>query len=102
MYNGKNILSELKDCNIDFVNDKTSPIVSVSFTDEKDATEAEYTVVSADGLTTFAQGTLRLNADDLPDGGKFLAYRIFGIKKKVLGQPDEPVPQPKKDEVKKK
>jgi hypothetical protein len=98
-YNTKseNILSkameDLQTCAIDFTNDETAPGISLSFNEKKDAIEITYSV--KEGNETLQQGVVRVPEDKKEDAGKYLAYRLFGIKKKSIGE--EPPPVVKKE-----
>ena len=91
------IIDDLKNCNLAFTNDADCPVVNLQFNDTKDAVEIDYTVTAADGSKTIAQGSELVNREETGDAGKLLAYRLFGIKKKEIGNYVEPVPEPKKD-----
>lgn len=95
------IMDDLQNTNISLTNDLDCPTVNLQFNDAKDAVEIDYNVVSADGAKTITAGTLRVPIDEVGDGGKLLAYRLFAIKKKTIGDEVAPVPEPKKEEPKK-
>jgi tetratricopeptide (TPR) repeat protein len=77
------------------------PTVHLTFGDEKDATIIDYTVTLPYTDSTITQGSLRVPKDETKDGGKLLAYRLFGIRKKEIGDQPDPIAQPKKGDKKK-
>jgi hypothetical protein len=83
------IVDELKECNIDFSNDRESPVASIAFTEMKDVIEVRYTVERADRSLILQQGTLRIQKAEIKGAGKLLAYRFFGIIKKEIGEKPE-------------
>jgi hypothetical protein len=94
----KLIAGDLQQCAIDFTDDADAPLVDFTFQKQEDAIEVNYSVTDNVG-TLKQQGTLRIPNDKISDGGKLLAYRLFGVKKTEIG--DEPEPQEKDEEMKK-
>jgi hypothetical protein len=94
----EDIVDELKNCSIDFSNDDDSPVASVEFSESRDAIDIRYTVERADRSLILQQGTMRIQKDELSGAGKLLAYRLFGINKKQIGeQPEAIEPEPEKN-----
>ncbi len=90
------IIDGLKNCAIDFVNDADGPLVTVSFTESNDAVNVQYTVltVSSDIITS---GAFRVPKNEIGDGGKLLAYRLFKINKEKIGEKPEVAEKPKEE-----
>ena len=75
----KNIIKELKSCNIDFTNERSSniPAAYIKFSKLKNKYEADYGVVAADGkIITPLQKMYFKTGDGV---GKELALRLFGV-----------------------
>ena len=87
----REILDELKNCNLDFAGGNNAPVVSVQFSETNDSIEINYSVQSVDGTAIMSQGTLRMGKNDFQDGGKLLAYRLFHIHKTKIGEKPEAV-----------
>lgn len=96
------IIDGLKNCNIEFTTDRDAPVVEFFSSETKDATEIEYSVYLSNGSAAFTQGILRVPMDQTADGGKLLAYRLFGIHKTKIGYEPDPVVIKKDDKKKKK
>jgi hypothetical protein len=96
------IIDGLEDCNISITNDIDVPVVEFSSEQNGDAIEIDYVVRKAASSEEITSGILRVPMDKIDDGGKLFAYRLFGIKKKEIGEePDEVIVADKKDTVKK-
>ena len=91
------VLDGLEDCKIDFTDgDADVPSVSLRFAETKDAVLVHYTVVLNGDIRQ--RGTLRVGNED-SDGGKLLAYRLFGINKEKVGEKPAAVKVPEKAPV---
>ena len=97
----KAIFNDLKTTRINFSSAPDVPSVHLNFSSDKDATTIDYTVTLPNSDSTITQGSLRVPSDKITDGGKLLAYRLFGIRKKEIGEEPEPVAKPKRDGKKK-
>ncbi|CAN5420204.1 hypothetical protein BH09BAC5_BH09BAC5_23210 [soil metagenome] len=86
------IIDGLENCNIKITNSVDVPVVEFQSVDGKEATEITYVVRKAGSSEEITSGILRVPLDETAEGGKLLAYRLFGIKKKKIG--DEPEPEP--------
>lgn len=93
------ILSGMRNCSLDFSGSGDEPSVSLEFHKDKDAMEIGYTVMHLGSVVQ--DGTLRVQDDQMEDAGKMLAYRLFGIKKKTIGEEPEPEPEKKEEKTKK-
>lgn len=81
------VLSQLRDCSVS-LDDASSPEIFLSFEKSKDALDITYSVEDEAG-EILQQGVLRVSDDQADQAGKLLAYRLFGIKKKMIGQDEE-------------
>ena len=75
----KNIIKELKGCDIDFT-DKTNsniPKASINFTQLKSKYEVDYSVTDANGKIIVPQQKMYFKKED--GVGKELALRLFGV-----------------------
>ncbi|HLG02744.1 MAG TPA: hypothetical protein VI731_04055, partial [Bacteroidia bacterium] len=88
------MLTDLKNCDINFTDNEDAMSVSLGFTNTSGAMEINYLVM--DGGKIMQKGILRVPADQYDEGGKLLAYRLFGIKKKQTGY--EPAAKRAKEE----
>jgi hypothetical protein len=97
------IIDGLKNCNIEITNDIDVPVVEFESEETKDATEITYSVRKAGSSEEITHGVLRVPLDETDDGGKLLAYRLFGIKKKKIGEEPEAdvILEKKKEEFRK-
>ncbi len=96
------IIDGLENCNIEITDDIDVPVVEFQSSETKDATEITYVVRKAGSAEEITSGTLTVPVDKTEDGGKLLAYRLFGIKKKQIGEEIEPVKGEEKEEDDKK
>ncbi|MDQ3111000.1 MAG: hypothetical protein M3R17_13990 [Bacteroidota bacterium] len=85
------IIDGLANCNIELTNDINVPVVEFQTKETPEATEITYVVRKAASSEEVTSGVLTVSADDTDDGGKLLAYRLFGIKKKKIGEEPEAV-----------
>ena len=85
----KDIISELKDSSIEFDNSASSPVASLQFSETPDAIEVNYTISSPDRSRVIFQGTLQINKSEEENAGKLLAYSLFKINKKKVGEKPE-------------
>jgi hypothetical protein len=96
----KQIVAEMKDCSIDFSDAPLNPVVSIEFREGRDAIDVRYTVERADRSLILQQGSLRIQNNEIKDAGKLLAYRLFGVSKKQIGDKPEAVKlEPEKNPV---
>jgi hypothetical protein len=82
------IVEDLRNCNIEITTDRNAPVVEFESEENKDATVFDYTVRNPEDDKIITSGSLRVPKEETSDGGKLFAYRLFGIKKKTIG--DEP------------
>jgi tetratricopeptide (TPR) repeat protein len=96
------IIDALENCNIETTNDIDVPVVEFSSEQTADAIEINYVVRKAASSEEITSGILHVPLDKIDDGGKLFAYRLFGIKKKEIGEepPAEVIPTEKKDDKK--
>ncbi len=78
------IVDELRNANIDFTNDSTVPVLSLSFSAKGEAIDIDYTVYT--DRQVLHKGTLRVEKNERDNAGKLLAYRIFEIQKTKTGE----------------
>ncbi|MFM8913549.1 MAG: tetratricopeptide repeat protein [Flammeovirgaceae bacterium] len=78
------ILSDLKNTNIDFGGDEKTPLVTISFQQAGEALNVSYKVETRTHI--LQRGTLRVEKLEQDDAGKLLAYRLFGINKTKVGE----------------
>lgn len=90
------IVSQLRDCAIDFDANGGAPTLYLEFEKTKDAMEITYTVQDEAGKS-IEEGLLRVSEDQMENAGKLLAYRLYGINKKIIGEQPEPEPEKTKD-----
>lgn len=83
------IIDGLEGCNIEITDDINVPVVEFESEVTSEATEITYRVRQAGSSKEITSGVLRVPLDETDDGGKLLAYRLFGIKKTKIG--DEPI-----------
>ncbi len=89
----QDVLDDLKDCSIDFTQgDKNAPTVNLQFSETRDAILINYSVQT--GKEIRQHGSLRIGKGDSENGGKLLAYRLFGINKEKVGEKPEVVKAP--------
>jgi len=90
----KDVLDDLKNCTIDFKGGNDTDRVSIDFSETTLGMEINYSVLAADGSKTLQQGTLHVPKKEANDAGKLLAYRLFGINKKLASEKPEVVKVP--------
>lgn len=93
------ILSDLKNTNVDFNGNKKSPAVTISFAKNGEALNISYRVETATHI--LQRGMLRIEPNEQENAGKLLAYRLFGIQKTKTGEKPtqaQPVKEEKKSE----
>ena len=96
------IIDGLENCNIGITKDIDVPVVEFTSEQTGDAVEIDYVVRKAGSSEEITSGILRVPLDEIDNGGKLLAYRLFGIKKKTIGEePEAEVIMPEKKEGKK-
>jgi hypothetical protein len=95
----EDIINQLKKTRIDFTNDENAPAVSLSFTNQKDAIDINYSVLSRGEVVQ--HGTFRVEKTEMGDAGKLIAYHLFGIQKTKIGEHPASIAQPEKKEEKK-
>jgi len=83
------IISELKNCSIDFTSSSNVPVASLQFSETPDAVTINYSVSSSDGNRVLLQGSLQINKGEEENAGKALGYSLFGINKKKIGEKPE-------------
>lgn len=93
-------ISGLKDCSIDFTNSSDAPLVTLDFTSSKDGLDINYEVRDDSGV--LQKGIMHVPEVQKDDAGKLLAYRLFGIKKKRVGEEPEPEVVKKPQDAQKK
>lgn len=89
----KNLISAMKGSSIEFVDEGNYPVVEIDFTKEDGKRFAKYSAEA--GGDEMASGSYYFKDDDA-DAGKLLAYRLFKIEKKSLGEDvtiDQPPPK---------
>jgi tetratricopeptide (TPR) repeat protein len=79
------ILDDLKDCHIGDSDAKEIPTAFLTFNDSRGGVDVTYSVQAFSGKV-LADGTLHIAKDELKEGGKILAYRLFKINKQKLGE----------------
>jgi hypothetical protein len=92
------ILSDLKNTNLDFTSSANIPSITLSFQSKGELLDINYEV-QING-TTKQQGVLTLEQADLKMGGRLLAYRFFGINKNRIGETPKATAPPEKEKVK--
>jgi hypothetical protein len=97
----KAITDDLQNCKIDFNSNPEAPVVSFSFNQLADAMEITYSVRSFEG-ESMQEGILRVPPDRKEEAGEMLAYRLFGVRKKTIGEQPEPELTPKENDKSKK
>lgn len=95
------IIDGIENCNVELTDDIDVPVVEFESIVTKDATEITYVVRKSGSSEEITSGVLTVPLDQTGDGGKLLAYRLFGIKKKMIGEEVEAEPA-KKDEKEEK
>jgi tetratricopeptide (TPR) repeat protein len=90
------IITDLKQSNINWTNSSSVPVVSVSFARQNAGIEIKYSVEH--NGATLQNGSFFVTENDLDTAGKLLAYRLFGIHKSRIGE--RPAPEPVKEEKK--
>ena len=85
------LLDEFRASRIHFV-DGQAPMVTLSFTSIKQATNINYTVQIGDDI--YQTGILRVEENEREGAGKLLAYRLFGIQKNGIGEKPKATLQP--------
>ncbi|NOT75814.1 MAG: hypothetical protein HOP08_12880 [Cyclobacteriaceae bacterium] len=86
----KDITSEMKNCSVNFNGGEGSPVVSIRFSETTEGLDINYIVESADKSRVLRQGVLQILKDETENAGKTLAYSLFGINKKKVGEKPEP------------
>lgn len=81
---GEDLIEALDDCNIDWTDDINAPLASIRLEKLEGGLNVSYTVSSI-GI----ENAFHVNQDEEDDGGKLLAYRLFNISKKQLGEPEK-------------
>ncbi len=89
----KDIVSDMKNCTIDFDGGNESPIVSIQFSETTEGVDINYIVESSDKSRILRQGSLQINRNESENAGRILAYSLFGINKKKIGE-EPPVAKP--------
>jgi hypothetical protein len=95
----EDIVNQLKKTKIDFTNDENAPVASLSFTNQKDAVDINYSVQFRGEIVQ--HGTFRVEKTEMSDAGKLIAYHLFGIQKTKIGEHPTSIAQPEKKEEKK-
>lgn len=96
------IIDGLENCNIEITNDIDVPVVEFTSEQTDEAVEIDYVVRKAGSSEEITSGILRVPLEEIDNGGKLLAYRLFGIKKKTIGEePEAEVVLPEKKGEKK-
>lgn len=85
------IIEDLKNCNLVFTNAQDVPVVEFESSELNDRIIIDYVVRNAGGINILSVGTLVVPVDEIQDGGKLFAYRLFGIKKAKIGEEPESV-----------
>ena len=96
------IIEDLKNCNLVFTNAQDVPVVEFESSELNDRIIIDYVVRNAGGINILSVGTLVVPVDEIQDGGKLFAYRLFGIKKAKIGEEPESVQLTKSTEKNKK
>jgi hypothetical protein len=86
------IITSLRQSNIDWTNSSSVPAVSVSFARLNAGIEIKYSVEQNGAI--LQNGSFYVTENDFASAGKLLAYRLFGIHKSRIG--DRPAPEPVK------
>ncbi|HRI79135.1 MAG TPA: hypothetical protein PLR06_06310 [Cyclobacteriaceae bacterium] len=93
----EDVLGAMKNCNLDFTNNEADvPTANLRFSETKDALLIDYSVTS--GIEVRQRGILRVAKGD-SEGGKLLAYRLFGINKEKVSEKPAAVKVPDKAPV---
>ncbi len=79
------IINDLGKTRITFTQDEDAPAIRLTFTPRGEAIDIHYSIQFGKKIT---EGTLLIEKEELPDAGKLLAYRFFGIQKARIG--DQP------------
>ena len=90
------IISDLKQSNINWTGNSSAPEVSVSFSRQNTGIEVKYSVEQ--NGASLQSGSFYVTENDFDSAGKLLAYRLFGIHKSRIGE--RPAPEPVKEEKK--
>ncbi len=85
---GQNIIDDLQNCSINFSNNGSAPLASISITQDSNGVNISYRVDSHGSI--LREGMLRVENNELDNAGKLLAYRLFGIQKSVIGEQPKP------------
>ncbi|CAN5472906.1 hypothetical protein BH09BAC3_BH09BAC3_34270 [soil metagenome] len=85
----KAIISDLKNCSINFTDAPTAFVAFIQFTETPDAVEMTYSVSMPGESGSLVQGTLQINKNEEENAGKLLAYSLFKINKKKVGEKTE-------------
>ncbi|MEO5645069.1 MAG: hypothetical protein ABIQ40_11280 [Bacteroidia bacterium] len=96
------IIDGLENCNLEITDDINVPVVEFESVQTKEAVEITYIVRKAGSSEEITSGVLTVPFDKIDDGGKLLAYRLFGIKKREIGEEVEAEPAKKDDKEEKK
>jgi len=78
-------ISELRHCRVGFDGDENSPLVKLNFEQEQDALRYKFTVYSPDQSRVLVSGGSRITPLNGGGNGKLLAYDLFGVFKKKIG-----------------
>lgn len=93
-----NILSDLKNTDIDFGGDERTPLITLSFQKSGEALNVNYKVETRTHI--LQRGALRIEKLDQADAGELLGYRLFGINKTKVGEKPTKAEPVKKEEKK--
>lgn len=93
------IVAALQHTSIDFITDKTAPIVDLSFSTKGEAIDVTYTVYTE--RQVLHKGSLRIEPNDRETAGKLIAYHLFEIQKTKIGEQPQTTPQREIEPIKK-
>ncbi|GHN01613.1 hypothetical protein WSM22_31020 [Cytophagales bacterium WSM2-2] len=85
------IIKQLKRTRIDFTDNESVPVVTLSFGQKNESIDINYTV-SIRGEQV-QHGTFTVDPTSKEDAGKLIAYHLFGIQKTKIGEQPAAVPQ---------
>ncbi len=88
------IIDELKNCSINFDGGQDAPIISVQFSKTAAGIDINYLIESADRSKVIRQGSLQIINEESENAGRTLAYSLFGINKKKIGEKLEALQAP--------
>jgi hypothetical protein len=89
------IISDLKNCTIDWTNDEDAPLVKITINKEGEAHLISYSAGDNGLGGAVASGLFKVSKKERKEAGALLAYRLFGIKKENLGGVIVNIPKPK-------